>query len=93
MRSLPILFVLALAACNADSQDTAVSETAADTQNNPQATAAATEAPAASPAEVTLGAPAPGFELPGSDGQTHKLTDYAGQHVVLAFFPKAFTGG
>ena len=36
---------------------------------------------------------APPFELPGSDGQTHRLADYAGRTVVLAWFPKAFTGG
>ena len=29
----------------------------------------------------------------GSDGNLHRLSDYAGQHVVIAFFPKAFTGG
>ena len=36
---------------------------------------------------------APPFELPGSDGNTHRLADYAGQTIVLAWFPKAFTGG
>ena len=37
---------------------------------------------------------APDFELVGSDGRTHRLTDYAGkQGVVLAWFPKAFTPG
>jgi len=36
---------------------------------------------------------APGFTLPGSDGNTHSLVDYAGKTVVLAWFPKAFTGG
>ena len=39
------------------------------------------------------GDPAPPFELPGSDGNTHRLSDYAGQTVVMAWFPKAFTGG
>ena len=39
------------------------------------------------------GDPAPDFRLPGSDGQTHALADYRGRFVVLAFFPKAFTGG
>ena len=39
------------------------------------------------------GDPAPPFELPGSDGNTHRLADYAGKTVVLAWFPKAFTGG
>jgi peroxiredoxin Q/BCP len=36
---------------------------------------------------------APEFSLPGSDGKTHTLADYAGRTVVLAWFPKAFTGG
>jgi len=37
---------------------------------------------------------APAFQLPGSDGGTHALADFAGrQAVVLAWFPKAFTGG
>lgn len=39
------------------------------------------------------GDPAPPFELPGSDGNTHSLADYQGRTVVLAWFPKAFTGG
>jgi peroxiredoxin Q/BCP len=36
---------------------------------------------------------APDFSLPGSDGKTHSLADYRGKTVVLAWFPKAFTGG
>ena len=36
---------------------------------------------------------APAFSLPGSDGVNHSLSDYAGRTVVLAWFPKAFTGG
>ena len=36
---------------------------------------------------------APAFELPGSDGKSHSLADYRGRTVVLAWFPKAFTGG
>jgi peroxiredoxin Q/BCP len=45
--------------------------------------------------EVTLavGDAAPGFSLPGSDGATHRLADLKGHSVVLAWFPKAFTGG
>ena len=39
------------------------------------------------------GDPAPGFSLPGSDGKTHSLADLKGKTVVLAWFPKAFTGG
>src|SRR6185436_18770236 len=34
------------------------------------------------------------FSLPASTGQTVNLADYLGKNtVVLAFFPKAFTGG
>ena len=40
-----------------------------------------------------VGDPAPDFTLPGSDGAMHSLSDYRGQYVVIAFFPKAFTGG
>ena len=37
---------------------------------------------------------APPFRLPGSDGTTYDLADFAGQRaVVIAWFPKAFTGG
>jgi peroxiredoxin Q/BCP len=37
---------------------------------------------------------APPFELPGSDGKTYRLSDFVGRRaVVLAWFPKAFTGG
>ncbi len=42
---------------------------------------------------IEVGAKAPDFEIQGSDGNVHRLSDYAGQHVVIAFFPKAFTGG
>jgi peroxiredoxin Q/BCP len=43
--------------------------------------------------ELKEGDKAPDFSLPGSDGKTHKLADYKGKSVVLAWFPKAFTGG
>jgi thioredoxin-dependent peroxiredoxin len=46
------------------------------------------------PAELKEGDPAPEFSLLGSDGKTHRLSDHRGkQAVVLAWFPKAFTGG
>jgi len=35
----------------------------------------------------------PDFTLPGSDGKTYSLADLKGKTVVLAWFPKAFTGG
>ena len=44
--------------------------------------------------ELKPGDPAPPFALEGSDGQVHRLSDYAKKKmVVLAWFPKAFTGG
>ncbi|MEN3340298.1 MAG: thioredoxin-dependent peroxiredoxin [Acidobacteriota bacterium] len=45
------------------------------------------------PAELKVGDAAPAFALQGSDGKIHKLSDYKGKFVVLAWFPKAFTGG
>ena len=44
-------------------------------------------------AELKVGDMAPAFELRGSDGKVHRLADYNGRAVVLAWFPKAFTGG
>jgi peroxiredoxin Q/BCP len=45
------------------------------------------------PVELKEGDAAPGFSLPGSDGRTHRLSDYKGRAVVVAWFPAAFTGG
>lgn len=36
---------------------------------------------------------APEFSLTGSDGKSHALSGYKGKTVVVAWFPKAFTGG
>jgi peroxiredoxin Q/BCP len=47
----------------------------------------------AAPVALKAGDQAPDFSLPGSDGHVHKLSDYRGKTVVLAWFPKAFTGG
>lgn len=44
--------------------------------------------------ELKVGDQAPNFSLRGSDGRTHTLAEYKGKSaVVLAWFPKAFTGG
>jgi peroxiredoxin Q/BCP len=43
--------------------------------------------------ELKVGDQAPAFTLPGSDGKTHSLSALRGKTVVLAWFPKAFTGG
>lgn len=49
---------------------------------------------AQTPVELKAGDAAPNFSLRGSDGRTHTLADYKGKSaVVLAWFPKAFTGG
>ena len=44
--------------------------------------------------ELKIGDEAPDFTLSGSDGQSYHLRDYRGKRaVVIAWFPKAFTGG
>jgi peroxiredoxin Q/BCP len=41
-----------------------------------------------------VGDDAPDFSLKGSDGVVYKLSDLKGKKaVVVAWFPKAFTGG
>lgn len=42
---------------------------------------------------MNIGDMAPDFELPGSDGKTHKLSDYRGKKVILYFYPKDNTPG
>ena len=44
--------------------------------------------------ELKPGDAAPPFTMKGSDGKDHALAEYRGKRaVVLAWFPKAFTGG
>jgi peroxiredoxin Q/BCP len=44
--------------------------------------------------ELKVGDQAPDFKLVGSDGKTYTLSDFHGkQAVVVAWYPKAFTGG
>ena len=48
----------------------------------------------AAAAELNVGDKAPDFTLAASDGKTYHLADFKGKKaVVLAWFPKAFTGG
>jgi len=45
-------------------------------------------------AELKVGDKAPAFELKGSDGKTYTLDQFKGKSgVVIAWFPRAFTGG
>ena len=45
-------------------------------------------------AEPKVGDEAPPFTLHGSDGKTYSLSDFKGKKgVILAWYPKAFTGG
>lgn len=44
--------------------------------------------------KLKVGQAAPDFEMKGSDGKTYKLADFKGKKAfVIAWFPKAFTGG
>jgi peroxiredoxin Q/BCP len=46
------------------------------------------------PVKLRVGDEAPAFSLPASTGKTISLADFNGKKkVVLAFYPKAFTGG
>ena len=40
---------------------------------------------------ITVGQPAPDFTLHETPERQHRLSDYRGSHVVLVFFPGAFT--
>ena len=42
---------------------------------------------------IEPGQKAPAFALKDQHGNTHRLSDYAGQHVVLYFYPKDDTPG
>jgi hypothetical protein len=45
-------------------------------------------------AAIAKGDTAPDIELPSTKGGTEKISAYRGKkNVVLAFYPKAFTGG
>ena len=61
-------------------------------QPAPGQPAAAQPAPRPEP-RLKPGDTAPAFALTGSDGKIHRLSDYKGKTVVIAWFPKAFTGG
>jgi peroxiredoxin Q/BCP len=48
---------------------------------------------AARAADVEVGQPAPDFRLPDQDNHLRSLADYKGKILILAFYPKDFTGG
>lgn len=43
--------------------------------------------------EIEIGQKAPVFELPASNGETVRLSDFQGKNVVLYFYPKDMTPG
>jgi len=58
--------------------------------------AAATAAPAgaqARTADIEVGQPAPAFSVPDESGRVRSLAEFKGKTLVLAFYPKDFTGG
>ena len=56
--------------------------------------AVAVESASAAAPLFQKGDAAPAFTLKGSDGKTYKLSQFKGKKaVVIAWFPKAFTGG
>lgn len=101
MRIHPLPLLLLLACNNSKPVEPAKATEPAKTVE-PAATEPAS-AQAAKPADagaaepemkLAVGTPAPDFSLRGSDGKTHTLAEIRGkQAVVLAWFPKAFTGG
>ncbi len=54
---------------------------------------ARTGAPVAGKSGLAEGAKAPAFHLPRDGGGTVSLSDYAGKHLVLFFYPRADTPG
>ncbi len=45
-------------------------------------------------AEIKVGDDVPDFKMVGSDGKTYSNKDFIGkQALVIAWYPKAFTGG
>lgn len=85
---LKLLSICALVGIGAIAMSAAGSD-----QGQPPQTPQQPPAPAQYSADLKVGDVAPPFSLTGSDGKVHKLSDYKGKTVVLAWFPKAFTGG
>ena len=67
-----------------------------DTMQNRAAVAVAGVVAACSGSQQALkpGAAAPAFDLAGTDGKQHKLSDHVGKRaVVIAWYPAAHTSG
>lgn len=62
-------------------------------RTNPASPPARAEAPATTQAGLAEGAKAPAFRLPRDGGTTVSLSDFAGQKLVLFFYPRADTPG
>ncbi len=85
----PAAMILALSGLAAAQEKPAAAQgqPAAQQQQQPQA-------PEQPSVVLKPGDSAPAFSMAGSDGRTHTLADHAGKEaVVIAWFPKAFTGG
>ena len=44
-------------------------------------------------ADLEVGQPAPAFSLPDETGKVRTLSEFKGKTLLLAFYPKDFTGG
>jgi peroxiredoxin Q/BCP len=44
-------------------------------------------------ADLEVGQPAPDFSLADQNATLHRLADFKGKTLILAFYPKDFTGG
>lgn len=44
-------------------------------------------------ADIEVGQPAPAFALPDETGRVRTLDEFKGKTLILAFYPKDFTGG
>jgi hypothetical protein len=85
--------LLSVAACKPGGSPAAPPSATTTSTATASASAPAASAPEATPS-LARGDRAPDFSLEGSDGKTHALADHAGKEVVVvAWFPKAFTGG
>lgn len=88
-----MLKVIALCAAGSLGLAVLAAAAAASAQGQPPQNPQTPPPPPPMSADLKVGDMAPDFALQGSDGKVHKLSEYKGRTVVLAWFPKAFTGG